>query len=87
MDGSGRETRFYVRDNGMGIDPQDIEKIFGIFVELDQAREGTGLGLALVKRIVELYRGNIQAESEGPGRGACFRFTLPEAVRPQVEEP
>jgi signal transduction histidine kinase len=71
----------------MGIDQRNIEKIFGIFVKLDQASEGTGLGLALVKRIVELYGGAIRVESDGPGRGACFRFTLPEAVRPQVEEP
>jgi signal transduction histidine kinase len=87
IDGSGRETSFYVRDNGMGFDPRNIEKIFGIFVKLDQASEGTGLGLALVKRIVELYGGIIRAESEGPGQGASFRFTLPEAVRPHVEGP
>lgn len=86
IDGSGRETSFYVRDNGMGIEPQDTERIFGIFVKLDQSSEGTGLGLALVKRIVELYRGTISVESEGPGRGACFRFTLPEAMAVTGEE-
>jgi len=87
MDGSGRETGFYVRDNGMGIDQRNIEKIFGIFVKLDQASEGTGLGLALVKRIIELYGGTIRVESDGPGRGACFRFTLPGAVRVAEDEP
>jgi len=87
MEGSGRETRFYVRDNGMGIDQRNIEKIFGIFVKLDQASEGTGLGLALVKRIIELYGGTIRVESDGPGRGACFRFTLPGAVRVAEDEP
>ncbi len=71
---------FFVRDNGMGIDPRYREKIFGLFDKLDPKSEGTGLGLALVKRIVEMYRGKIRLESEGPGKGTCFRFTLPGAV-------
>jgi len=79
----GPATIFFVRDNGMGIDPRYREKVFGLFDKLDPKSEGTGLGLALVKRIVELYRGKIWLESEGPGKGACFRFTLPEAVNKQ----
>jgi len=73
----GTETVFYVRDNGVGIDPVNLEKIFGLFHQLDQNAEGSGVGLAAVKRIVELHGGRIWAESEGLGRGATFRFTLP----------
>ena len=76
----GRDTVFFVRDNGIGIDPRHQSKIFGLFEKLDPNRDGTGLGLALVKRIVELYKGTIWLESQGLGHGACFRFTLPEAV-------
>lgn len=79
-EGTGRDTLFYVRDNGMGIDPSNKERIFGLFTKLDPVSEGTGLGLALTKKIVELYGGKIWVESEGSGHGACFRFTLPEAV-------
>lgn len=72
---------FFVRDNGIGIDPPFQEKIFGLFERLDTGVKGTGIGLALVKRIVELYEGEIWVESAGPGQGACFRFTLPNAIR------
>ena len=71
---------YFVRDNGMGIDPRYQDKIFVLFDKLDPKSEGTGLGLALVKRIVELYKGKIWVESEGPGKGSCFKFTLPDAV-------
>jgi PAS domain S-box-containing protein len=67
----------FVRDNGMGIDPLHKDKLFGLFGKLNPGIEGTGLGLALVKRIVELHGGRIWAESEGTGRGACFWFSLP----------
>jgi len=70
----------FVRDNGIGIDPRYQEKIFGLFEKLDAKSEGSGLGLALVKRIVELYDGRIWVESEGAGRGSCFRFSLPGAL-------
>jgi PAS domain S-box-containing protein len=84
----GRDTVFFVRDNGIGIDPRHQAKVFGLFEKLDPNREGTGLGLALVKRIVELYKGTIWLESQGFGQGACFRFTLPEAVKnPSDGEP
>ncbi|MDR3670249.1 MAG: HAMP domain-containing sensor histidine kinase [Holophaga sp.] len=74
------ETRFYVRDNGMGIDPRFHGKVFGLFEQLDPATEGTGLGLALVKRIVEHYEGRVWLESQGSGQGTCFWFTLPGAL-------
>ena len=77
----GSDTVFFVRDNGMGVDPRHKDKVFGLFEKLDAKSDGTGLGLALVKRIVELYKGKIWLESEGTEKGACFYFTLPEAVK------
>ncbi len=67
----------FVRDNGIGIDPRHINKLFGMFEKLNANAEGTGLGLALVKRIIEVHGGKIRAESEGLGKGACFWFSLP----------
>lgn len=67
----------FVRDNGMGLDPQHKNKLFGLFEKLNPDIEGTGLGLALVKRIVEVHGGRIWVESEGLGKGACFWLTLP----------
>ena len=75
--GEGDDAVFFVRDNGLGIDPRHHERIFGLFDKLDSAGEGTGVGLALVKRIVELHGGRIWVESEGAGKGAVFCFTLP----------
>ena len=71
---------FYVRDNGIGIEAQYHEKIFDIFEQLDASIEGSGLGLALIKRIVGLYLGTIYVESKGLGQGTCFLFSLPEAI-------
>jgi signal transduction histidine kinase len=65
----------FVRDNGIGIDPQYHEKVFGLFDKLDARGEGTGVGLALVKRIVEVHGGRIWVESDS-GTGATFLFTL-----------
>jgi PAS domain S-box-containing protein len=76
------ETEFFVQDNGVGIDPRHGERVFGLFDKLDPASGGTGIGLALVRRIVELYGGRIRVESEGQGLGSCFAFTLPDAARP-----
>lgn len=66
----------YVKDNGMGIDPDFHERIFGLFDQLDRTAEGSGVGLALVKRIVELHGGRIWVESDGLNHGATFCFTL-----------
>ena len=76
----GRETVFFVRDNGIGMDPKYKSKIFGLFEKLDPNSEGIGMGLAITKRIVELYQGTIWFESEGLGQGTCFWFTLPGAL-------
>lgn len=70
---------FYVRDNGMGIAPEYHERIFRLFEKLDPDSEGTGVGLALVKRIIEFHNGRIWLESE-PGKGTTFFFTLPNAA-------
>jgi signal transduction histidine kinase len=67
----------FVADNGIGFDPRHQGKLFGMFEKLDPGTEGAGIGLALVKRIVETHGGRIWAESGGIGRGAVFRFTLP----------
>ncbi|MBL8049796.1 MAG: GAF domain-containing protein [Anaerolineales bacterium] len=70
---------FYVRDNGIGIEEMHHERIFGLFNKLDVDSEGTGVGLALVKRIVELHSGRIWVQSEA-GKGATFYFTLPTEI-------
>ena len=71
------ETIAFVRDNGMGIEPQHHERVFGLFDKLDPKADGTGVGLALAKRIVELHKGRIWVESRGAGTGSTFCFTLP----------
>lgn len=68
---------FTVSDNGLGIDPAYQERVFELFTQLDPEEEGTGLGLALGRRIVETHGGRLWVESEGLGRGATFCFTLP----------
>ena len=67
---------FFVKDNGVGIAPEYHERIFGLFNKLDAQSEGTGIGLTLVKKIVEVHGGRIWVESE-LGKGAAFYFTLP----------
>jgi PAS domain S-box-containing protein len=71
------EIVFFVRDNGIGIDPRHQAKVFDLFEKLDPKAEGTGIGLALVKRIVGLHGGRVWVESAGFGQGTCFYFTLP----------
>jgi len=69
---------FYVKDNGIGIELKFHDRVFGLFNKLDPKSEGTGVGLALVKRIIEVHGGRIWVESES-GKGSTFLFTLPVA--------
>ena len=68
---------FFVKDNGIGINPSYHERVFGLFDKLDPRSEGTGVGLALAKRIVEVHGGRIWVESQGKDKGSMFCFTLP----------
>jgi signal transduction histidine kinase len=76
--GEAEEGRpiFFVSDNGIGIPPEHHDRVFGLFNKLDIKTEGTGIGLALVKRIVEVHGGRIWVESDA-GKGSTFYFTLP----------
>jgi signal transduction histidine kinase len=78
-DEDGRPVLF-VQDNGIGIAPEFHERIFGLFNKLDPRSDGTGVGLALVKRIVEIHGGRIWVESQA-GKGTTFYFSLPGAAR------
>ena len=83
------EASITVRDNGAGIEPQLLHKVFDLFVQgeraLDRGQGGLGIGLTLVKRLIELHQGCVEAASDGPGRGSTFSVTLPciSAVEPQ----
>jgi len=71
------ELIYYVKDNGVGIESRYHDYVFGLFDRLDAGIEGSGVGLALAKRIIELHRGRIWVESEGLGLGSAFFFALP----------
>ncbi|MCD4716666.1 MAG: hypothetical protein K8R45_07990 [Desulfobacterales bacterium] len=70
-----------VKDTGIGIKPEDLERIFSPFEQVENSAsrrfQGTGLGLSLTRQLVELHGGRIRADSKGEGKGSCFRFTVP----------
>jgi signal transduction histidine kinase len=72
----------YVKDNGIGISPEHYERVFGLFNKLNPMADGTGIGLAIVKRIIEVHGGRIWVRSK-VGMGSTFYFTLP--LQPQVD--
>ncbi|HZT43867.1 MAG TPA: response regulator [Chthonomonadaceae bacterium] len=78
---AGRFLRVAVIDSGIGIKPEDLERVFGEFEQLDDSyarqQQGTGLGLSLTRKLVELHGGRIQAQSAGEGHGSAFTFLLP----------
>jgi len=71
----------YVKDNGIGIDQKYAEKIFGLFEQLDHKADGSGIGLALVWKIIDMHGGNTWVESKGPGKGSTFFFSLPQELK------
>jgi signal transduction histidine kinase len=91
VDCDGPELRLSVKDSGVGIHPEDLDKIFEPFVQLGppSARRhgGLGIGLSLVRAMVALHGGRVEARSAGPGRGSEFIVRLPALVEQEQGEP
>lgn len=79
------EALLRVADEGIGLAVADAERVFGLFVQGAESREGMGVGLALVKRLAELHGGTVRVESEGHGRGAAFTVRLPAVQKPSEQ--
>ncbi len=81
VDGLWKCVKVSVMDTGIGIQPENLERIFHSFEQADKSKtrkyQGTGLGLALTKKLVEMHQGRIWVESEGEGQGSAFHFVLP----------
>ena len=88
LDSAGDQAVFTVRDNGMGISPEALPRVFELFVQEDSgskhAARGLGIGLALVRKIVELHDGNVAAESAVKDRGSEFTVSIPLDVPAKV---
>ena len=78
------EQLICVKDNGIGIEERYQSRVFTLFEKLNPTVEGTGIGLALVKRIIETHGGKIWVESEGLGKGSTFCFTIPDGRRQPI---
>ena len=83
--GSGSEQWIVcVRDQGIGIDPRFKHRLFGLFEKLQPDATGTGIGLALIKRIIDVHGGRVWIESDGINAGAALRFTLPSMTKEEA---
>jgi PAS domain S-box-containing protein len=82
------QIAFQIADNGIGIERELLSRVFDLFTQstraLDRAQGGMGIGLTLVRRLVELHDGSVSAESEGVGRGSRFTIKLPVCERPSL---
>ena len=87
----GRDVVLRVRDTGMGIAPDVLSRIFDPFVQerqaIDRAQGGLGLGLTIVRNLIERHRGSVSAHSDGPGRGSEFTVRLPKVASPHATGP
>ena len=83
------EVRIKVRDNGVGIPTEILPSLFDLFVQskrtLDRSQGGLGIGLSVVKRLIEMHRGTVQASSKGIGQGATFTILLPRVPAPHAQ--
>ncbi|RJF74692.1 ATP-binding response regulator [Rhodopseudomonas palustris] len=83
VDGDAATTVIRVTDEGAGLSPEDLSRLFGRFQRLSAkptaGESSTGLGLSIVKKIIDMHGGNVRAQSEGPGQGSTFTITLPAA--------
>ncbi|SFH58800.1 PAS domain S-box-containing protein [Nitrosospira sp. Nsp14] len=90
-DRNGNEVVIRVRDNGVGLTSEALSKVFELFNQvgktLDRSQGGLGIGLALVKRLVEMHNGHVTAESEGLGKGSTFTVRLPLAATQKIGGP
>jgi CheY-like chemotaxis protein/anti-sigma regulatory factor (Ser/Thr protein kinase) len=86
----GDDAVLRVADQGIGIPPEMLPKIFDLFVQahqtIDRTRGGLGIGLTLVRRLAELHGGSVHAASEGEGRGATFTVRMPSVTAPKVDD-
>jgi two-component system CheB/CheR fusion protein len=87
----GSDVLVTVKDNGMGMVPETLSRVFEMFAQgeraLERAEGGLGIGLTLVKAFVEMHGGTVEAQSNGPGHGAEFKVRLPVLVSPEVTRP
>jgi signal transduction histidine kinase/ActR/RegA family two-component response regulator len=87
---SGKRVQVTVRDTGAGIEPEELPHVFEVFSQgdhsLDRSLGGLGVGLAVVRGLIEMHGGEVEARSEGPGKGSEFSFRLPLSAAPAAAE-